>query len=281
MKYIGAHVSSAGGVQNAPLNAKAIGAKAFAMFTKSQRQWAAKPLTMENIDGFKTNLKEVGISPEHVLTHDGYLINLGNPDDTKREKSYASFVEEIKRVEALGLTLLNFHPGSHLREISEGECIELISECMNLAIEETSTGVLVIENTAGQGSNMGYTLEHIADLIDDVKNKKRVGVCIDTCHAFAAGYDLRTKKGVDSFVKQFDKLIGLKYLKGMHLNDSLKDIGSKVDRHESIGKGKLGREAFVQIMNNPAFDNVPLILETPNSDIWESEIRDLYSMSPK
>ncbi|MES0372460.1 MAG: deoxyribonuclease IV, partial [Mariprofundaceae bacterium] len=191
MKYVGAHVSASGGVENAPLNAEKIGAKAFALFTKNQRQWVAKPLTDENIANFKSNLKRVGIAPEHVLPHDSYLINLGHPEKEPLEKSRNAFLDELQRCEQLGLKLLNFHPGSHLRKISEDECLKTISESINWALDQTSDVIAVIENTAGQGSNVGYRFEHLAAIIDGVEDKSRVGVCLDTCHSFVAGYDLR------------------------------------------------------------------------------------------
>ncbi len=294
-KYIGAHVSASGGVENAPLNAIKIGAKAFALFTKNQRQWVAKPLTLKSIDEFKINLKEAGVKPEHILPHDSYLINLGHHEEEKLEKSRKAFIDELQRAEQLGLKLLNFHPGSHLQKIAKKDpdyeqklkdveyaCLDVIAESMNLAIEATkgSDVVLVIENTAGQGSNLGYKFEHLAYLIEKSIDKSRVGVCIDTCHLFTSGYDIRDKATYDKTWQEFDTIVGFKYLKGMHLNDSKPPLGSKVDRHQSIGKGEIGLEAFKFIMNDDRMNNIPLVLETIDDSIWDKEIELLYSLNP-
>ncbi len=294
-KFVGAHVSISGGVENAPLNAQEIGATAFAMFTKNQRQWKAKPLSEKSIDEFKINLKDSGIAPEYVLPHDSYLINLGAPDKEKLEKSREAFIDELNRCHQLGLKLLNFHPGSHLQKFSkrdpnydklieeaEYKCLDLIAESMNLAIDETkgSDVVLVIENTAGQGSNLGYKFEHLAYLIDKCKDKSRVGVCLDTAHTFAAGYDLRTKEAYENTMAEFDKIVGFKYLRGMHINDSKAALGSRVDRHQSLGKGEIGLDAFKFIMNDEKLDNIPLVLETIDESIWAEEIKLLYSLNP-
>ena len=278
MKFIGAHVSISGGVFNAPLNAEEIGAKAFALFTKNQRQWSAKPLTEEAITKFKENLKKVGISPEHILPHDSYLINLGNPEEEKRRKSIEAFVDEVNRCYQLGLKYLNFHPGSHLRKVSEKECLKIIADSINEILERTKEVILVLENTAGQGSNVGYKFEHLAEIIDMVKDKSRIGVCLDTCHMFAAGYDIRTEKSYEKTMKEFDEVVGFKYLKGMHLNDAKSQLGSRVDRHHSIGKGNIGLDAFRFIMNDERLNNIPLILETIDPSIWAEEIKLLYSL---
>ncbi len=277
-KFVGAHVSIAGGVENAPLNAEKIGASALAMFTKNQRQWKAKPLAEENIRRFQANLKDVGISPEHCLPHDSYLINLGHPQEEKRQKSLDAFVDEMRRCHALGLGKLNFHPGSHLNEISETECIDNIVQSLNSALAGTEGVKAVIENTAGQGSNIGYRFEHIAAIIQGVDDKSRVGACIDTCHAFAAGYDLRTRDAYEATMEEFERMVGFRYLCGAHLNDAKKGLGSRVDRHHSLGKGEIGLDAFRFIMNDARFDNIPLILETVDPDLWPEEIRLLYSM---
>ena len=278
MKFVGAHVSAAGGVFNAPLNAKEIGAKAFALFTKNQRQWKAKPLTEEAVRRFKENLKKVGIKPEHVLPHDSYLINLGSPEPEKRKKSLEAFIDEVERCYQLGLKYLNFHPGSHLRKVSEEECLKIVADSLNEAISRTKDVVLVIENTAGQGSNVGYRFEHIARIIELVEDKSRIGVCLDTCHLFAAGYDIRTREAYERTMEEFDQIVGFKYLKGMHLNDAKSQLGSRVDRHHSIGKGNIGLDAFRFIMNDPRLDNIPLILETIDPSIWKEEIELLYSL---
>jgi len=293
MKFVGAHVSASGGVDNAPLNAMAIGAKAFAVFTKNQRQWVAKPLETKTIDAFHKNLEASGILPKHVLPHDSYLINLGHPEVEKLEKSRTAFVDELERCRLLGLDRLNFHPGSHLVKIPKKDpeymdklmaaelgCLDVIAESLNRAIEETkdSDVKLVIENTAGQGSNLGYKFEHLAYIIDKVENKSRVGVCIDTCHMFTAGYDIRTREAYDETWESFDKIVGSKYLMGMHINDSKPKLGSRVDRHQSLGQGEIGWDAFRFIMNDTRMDDIPLILETIDETIWAQEIQELYAL---
>ncbi|BBG66668.1 endonuclease IV [Hydrogenimonas sp.] len=277
-KYVGAHVSASGGVYNAPLNAKEIGAKAFALFTKNQRQWSAKPLDDETIELFKKNLEASGIEPKHVLPHDSYLINLGHPEEEKRKKSLDAFIDEVRRCGQLGLDKLNFHPGSHLKKIGEEECLDRIADSMNIALNETEGVTLVIENTAGQGSNLGHRFEHLAYLIDKVSDKSRVGVCLDTCHTFTAGYDLRTKEAYEETMTLFDKTVGFEYLRGMHINDSKPKLGSRVDRHHSLGCGEIGWDAFRFIMNDPRMDDIPLILETIDDTIWAREIRALYDL---
>ena len=279
MKFVGAHVSASGGVFNAPINATKIGAKAFALFTKNQRQWEGKSLTQEEIDRFKAELEKAQILPKHVLPHDSYLINLGHPELEAREKSLNAFLDEVKRCEALGLDKLNFHPGSHLKQISEEACLELISASMNEVLRQTSGVSLVVENTAGQGSNMGYKMEHLGYLMDNSIDKERVGVCIDTCHLFTSGYDIRSEDAYRQTMEKFATIVGFKYLKGMHLNDSKPDLGARVDRHDSLGKGKLGLEAFRFIMNDERMNDIPLILETIDDSIWAEEITLLYSLA--
>lgn len=278
MKRIGAHVSASGGVSNAPLNAAKIGADAFAMFVKNQRRWDAPPLSAEEIAAFKDALRQSGIRAEHVLVHDSYLINLGHPREAEREKSLNAFVDEIRRCEALGLRLLNFHPGSHLNEISAQVCLDNIAESLNFAIANTSGVKLVLENTAGQGSNLGYDFAQLAYVIGKISNKDRIGVCIDTCHAFAAGYDLRSPQAYERTMSEFDRAIGYKFLSGMHLNDTKNELGVRKDRHESLGRGFLGLAAFENIMNDPNIDEIPLILETIDDSLWAEEIALLRSM---
>lgn len=278
MKYIGAHVSIAGGVENAPVNARKIGAKAFALFTKNQRQWSAAPLTPESIELFKQRCKEYGYEAKHILPHDSYLINLGNPEKEALEKSRAAFLDEMQRCEQLGLDRLNFHPGSSLKKVSDEECLRTIAESINITLDKTQGVCAVIENTAGQGSNLGYSFEQIAYIIDRVEDKSRVGVCIDTCHAFAAGYDLKSESGFQETFEHFEEVIGFKYLKGMHLNDSKKGVGSHVDRHEDIGRGELGIAPFRMLMHDKRFDDLPLVLETPDEDRWAEEIGMLYTL---
>ncbi|MGD8835027.1 MAG: deoxyribonuclease IV [Desulfobacteraceae bacterium] len=279
MKYIGAHVSAAGGVENAPLNAHKIGAKAFAVFTKNQRQWKAKPLSPSSIEAFQQNCQKLGYAPRHILPHDSYLINLGHPEKEALAKSRAAFLDEFERCEQLGLIYLNFHPGSHLRKIPESESLRKIAQSINMALEKTRNVTAVIENTSGQGSNLGYRFEHLAEIIDQVEDKSRVGVCLDTCHSYTAGYDLKSYESYRQTMTNFDRIVGLDYLRGMHLNDCKKELGSRVDRHESIGKGTLGLEPFRFIMEDARLDDIPLILETPDSDRWAQEIRLLYQLA--
>jgi len=277
LKYVGAHVSAAGGVENSIKNAVSIGADGFALFTKNQRQWVTKPLSEKNIKKFKEYLEVHNFSPDAILPHDSYLINLGHPVEENRIRSLNAFIDEAKRVEALGLKYLNFHPGSHLKKISEEECLDLISESVNFAIKETESCIFVLETTAGQGSNLGYKFEHLAYIIDKIEDKSRIGVCIDTAHIFAAGYDIRTKEAYEETMKKFDEIIGFKYLKGMHINDSKAKLASRVDRHHSLGKGEIGLDAFKFIMQDKRIDNIPLILETIEPDIWTEEIKLLRS----
>ena len=289
-KFVGAHVSASGGVFNAPLNAMEIGAKAFALFTKNQRQWVAKPLDEETIAKFKENLAKSGILPKHILPHDSYLINLGHPEVEKLEKSRVAFIDELERCAQLGLDRLNFHPGSHLVKIAkkdkenlevlqaiEEKCLDVIAESINIALDRTNSVTAVIENTAGQGSNLGYKFEHLAYIIERIEDKSRIGVCIDTCHMFTAGYDIRTREAYDKTWNEFEKIVGFKYLRGMHINDSKSPLGSKVDRHHSLGKGEIGLDAFRFIMNDNRMDDIPLILETIDETIWKEEIELLYS----
>lgn len=278
MKYIGAHVNASGGVENAPVNAHAIGAKAFALFTKNQKQWRAASLTEKSIRLFKERCEEFGYLPKHILPHDSYLINLGHPEAEGLQKSRDAFLDEMRRCEQLGLDRLNFHPGSHLRQISEEACMDRIAESLNWALDQTAGVTAVIENTAGQGSNLGYTFEHLRYIIDRVEDRSRVGVCIDTAHTLAAGYDITTAEGFAHTFAEFDRIVGFQYLRGMHINDSKKALASRVDRHDSIGKGLMGLTTFRLLMSDPRFDDLPLILETPDEELWADEIRFLYSM---
>jgi deoxyribonuclease-4 len=279
MKYIGAHVSASGGVFNAPLNAKKIGARAFALFTKNQKQWKAKPLTDDEIVKFKEYCAEGDFPADYILPHDSYLINLGAPEQEALKKSRDAFTEEMKRCGLLGLKFLNFHPGSHKKMMSDEECLKIIAESLNIALAETSGVTAVIENTSGQGGNVGYRFEHLKLLIDMVDDKTRIGVCLDTCHTYSAGYDLRTPEAYEKTMKEFDDIVGISYLKGMHLNDSMVPLGSRKDRHHSIGKGELGWETFKILMQDPRLDNMPLVLETIDESLWEEEIRHLYSFT--
>ena len=279
MKYIGAHVSSSGGVENAPLHAKEIGAKAFALFTRNQRQWRSSPLSAKSITLFKERCAEFGFAPEHILPHDSYLINLGNPDAEGLTKSREAFLDEMHRCEQLGLKLLNFHPGSHLNKMEPEACLALIADSINWTLAQTEGVTAVIENTAGQGTNLGYTFEQIATIIEQVEDKSRVGVCIDTAHTLASGYEIRTAKGFADTFRKFEEVIGFHYLRGIHLNDSKKELSTRVDRHDSVGKGVMGMELFRMLMQDSRFDNIPIILETPDESLWAEEIRLLYALT--
>ena len=281
MKLIGAHISAAGGVENAPKNAADINATAFALFTKNQKQWFAPSLSAASIEAFKEKCAELGFAANAVLPHDSYLINLGHPADEGLQKSRYSFTDEMKRCEILGLDRLNFHPGSHLREITVSECLSKIAESINIALDKTKGVTAVIENTAGQGSNVGYQFEQLAEIIDKVEDKSRVGICIDTCHAFAAGYDITTTVACEKTFSELDKTVGLKYLRGMHFNDAKKMLGSKVDRHETLGNGAIGLDCFKWLVRQPFTDDIPLILETPEPEKWPAEIELLKSFVKK
>lgn len=279
MKYIGPHVSAAGGVAQTPVLAAELGAKAFALFTRNPSRWRSPAIKEAEADLFKKNCSDLGFTPDYILPHDSFLINLGSPAEDKLQLSRAAFLDEFRRCEQLGLTMLNFHPGSHLNEMEEDSCLQRIAQSINLALSETEGVTAVIESTAGQGSNLGHRFEHLARIIDLVEDKSRVGVCVDTCHTLAAGYDLSTSAGYEETWKEFDRIVGLNYLRGMHLNDSKKGVGSRVDRHASIGTGALGREFFTMLMRDPRFDNIPLILETPDDTLWAEEIAWLYSQA--
>ncbi len=289
-KFVGAHTSASGGVFNAVKNAQELGAKAFALFTKNQKRWDAKPLDTKTIDLWFKALDESGILPKHILPHDSYLINLGNPDEQKLIKSRMAFVDELERCDILGLDRLNFHPGSHLVKFNaaqkkdtefiqetENKCLDLIADSINYALDRTKNVKAVMENTAGQGTNLGYKFEHLAYIIDKVEDKSRIGVCIDTCHMFTAGYDIRTRETYNATWGNFDELIGADFLMGMHINDSKPPLGSRVDRHHSLGEGEIGLDAFRFLMNDKRMDDIPLVLETINSEIWKDEIELLYS----
>jgi deoxyribonuclease IV len=281
MKYVGAHVSASGGVENAPLNAREIGARAFALFTKNQRQWFSNPLTKASVKLFRDNCEKYDFKPFQILPHDSYLINLGHPEADPLEKSRSSFLDEMQRCEQLGLDRLNFHPGSHLNSISIEDCLKRIAESINIVLDKTRGVTAVIENTAGQGTNLGHTFEQLKVIIENVEDRSRVGVCIDTCHAYTAGYDVKSAEGFEETFKKFSDIIGFEYLKGMHLNDSKKEYATRVDRHDNIGRGFLGEDIFRIVMNDDRFDDMPLILETPDESLWEEEIRRLYSLINK
>ncbi len=280
-KFLGPHVSASGGVEQAPVNASQIGATAFGVFTRNQRQWSSKPLSQENIDAFKRNMSEHGFSADHVLPHGSYLINVGSADPDIAEKSFTALLDELTRVEQLGLKYLNFHPGAHLNKNSEEECLERIAHAMDKVLEKTKYATLVIEGTAGQGSHVGYRFEHLAALLSMSNHKKRVGICLDTCHMFAAGYDIRTAKSYEQTMNDFERIVGFNNLRGIHLNDAKVELGSHKDRHHSIGRGTLGFETFRLIMNDARLDGIPLILETIDESVWEQEIQLLRNLVGK
>ncbi len=278
MKYVGAHVSAAGGVQNTPIAAAEINAKAFALFTGSSARWVSKAISDEEAELFRKNCEIYGYTPDVILPHDNFLINLGSPDSKKLAMSRKSFLDEMKRCEKLGLRMLNFHPGSHLNEIDEDACLDLIAESINITLDKTEGVTAVLESTAGQGSNLGFRFEQLARIISGVEDKSRIGVCVDTCHSHSAGYDFVSEEGYRQAWKEFDDTIGAGYLRALHLNDNKRTLGSRIDRHEKRGEGSLGLGFFRRLMNDPRFDDMPLILETPDPGIWKSEIELLYSL---
>ncbi|MGC8764156.1 MAG: deoxyribonuclease IV [Acidobacteriota bacterium] len=277
-KLVGAHVSIAGGVEQAPLNAAAIGARTFALFVKNQRQWTAPPLSGDQAGAFRARCAEKGFDLSTLLPHDGYLINLGNPDPEGLRRSREAFLDEMRRCEALGLRLLNFHPGSHLKKTDPETCLKTIAQSVRLALSETSSVEAVFECTAGQGGYLGSTFEELARLLELTGMPERTGVCLDTCHLYAAGYDIATAEGFRKVLEEFDRLVGMERLRGWHLNDCKGKLGSHLDRHAPLGEGELGLEPFGLLMNDPRFDGIPLILETPEEDRWEREIALLYSL---
>ncbi len=270
-------MSTGSGVSQAPLNAGNIGAKAFALFTRNPSRWKSKPISDKEADLFKENCARLGYAPEHILPHDSYLINLGSPDKEKLAQSREAFLDEFHRCSQLGLTMLNFHPGSHLNLVDPDTCLATIAESINMALADTPGVKAVIESTAGQGTNLGFSFEQIKAIIDGVDDKSRVGVCVDTCHTFAAGYDLASPSGYEATWQEFDRVIGLEYLCAMHINDSKKGLNSRVDRHAPLGQGELGADFFTMLVNDPRMDNIPLILETPDETLWPKEIEWLYS----
>lgn len=275
-KLVGAHVSAEPDVSFAPSYAHAIGARAFSLFTAPGDAWRPVAPSAEVCEAFRIKCAEYGFGPEAILPHAGFMMNPGSPEPRKLAMSRKLLTDELKRCSMLGLTMLNFHPGASLNKIDDETCLKTIAESVNIALDKTEGVKAVIENTAGQGSNLGWSFEHIAFLIDHIEDKSRVGVCIDTCHAFAAGYDWSTAEGYDRAWAEFDRVIGRNYLCGMHLNDSKRELGSRIDRHESIGKGAIGEKFFARLMADPRTDGIPLILETPDEQRWPEEVRTLY-----
>ena len=275
---IGAHTSIAGGLHNALLEGVQIGATTIQIFTANQRRWDSKPLEQDAINMWKKTLVETGI--KKIMSHDSYLINLGAPDPENLQKSLKAFREEIIRCKQLGITFLNFHPGAALKG-SEQDCLDRIVESL-LSMQdvmENSQTRLLLEATAGQGSALGHRFEHLAYIIDKVHKHIPIGVCIDTCHIFAAGYDLRTAEACDATFKEFDRVVGLKHLYAFHMNDSIKDFGTRVDRHAPLGEGKIGIDCFRYLMNDPRTREIPKYLETPDGlPLWVKEIKMLREL---
>ncbi|MFQ6616403.1 MAG: deoxyribonuclease IV [Fidelibacterota bacterium] len=265
MGLLGAHVSAAGGVHNAPKRGTDIGADAIQIFTANQNQWFPKQPSEEDTAQFREEMKRE--PPRVCVSHASYLLNMGSPENKKLTMSRSAFLAEIDRCDACGIPYFMFHPGSHMKT-DEASCLACIAESIDYCLEKrpgSRVGILV-ENTAGQGSTVGYTFEHLAFLIEQVQYPDRVGICFDTQHAFAAGYDIRTEKGWNDTLKHFDQTVGLDRIKAVHINDSKRELGSRVDRHENVGKGLLGMETFWCLVNDDRFREIPMILETPASD---------------
>lgn len=276
---IGAHTSAAGGAYQALLEGKQIGATTIQFFTANQKRWVSKPLDKEAIEKWHHTLKETNI--KQVMSHDSYLINLGAPNPENLQKSLVAFCQEIERCKQLGLTYLNFHPGAAL-ESDPQQCLDTIVTSLLSFKELVDDGKLrlLLEATAGQGSSVGYSFEQLAYLVDKLHTQVPIGVCIDTCHIFAAGYDLRTAEACDKTLKEFDRIVGLEHLYAFHLNDSLKGLGSRVDRHAPLGEGLIGIECFRFLMNDPRTRYLPKYLETPGGPpLWEKEIHLLRELA--
>ncbi len=271
---LGAHMSIAGGVEQAVLRGQSVGCDAIAMFTKNNNQWKAKPLTAEDADRFSAALIETGIHP--VVAHTSYLINLGSPDAALWKKSMASMEDELTRAELLGIPYVVVHPGSHvgkgvdygLKRVA-GAFNRIHAKLPRLRVKT------LLEHTAGQGSNLCCTFEELAKLRDMITEKGRVGVCLDTCHLFAAGFDLRKPAAYADIFKRFDDNVGLDQIKAWHLNDSKTPLGSHVDRHEHIGKGSIGRAGFKNLLNDPRWDSLPALLETPKGPEMKEDVVNL------
>lgn len=271
---LGAHMSIAGGLEQAILRAEEIGLTAVQFFSKSNRQWKTKPLTIDNINAFKQTLANSSICSTTI--HASYLINIGSPKKDTAERSRIALAQEFERAQQLEVDHLVFHPGAHLKE-GEASCLSQITQQINIILENAPKNKtkLVLETMAGQGSTVCYTFEHLAKILGDIKQRDRVGVCIDTCHIFAAGYDIRQE--YEHIIQQFDEIVGLQYLDVIHINDSKKKCGSRVDRHEHIGKGEIGLEAFAKLLNDPRLQDICKILETPKESV-EDDIRNIQTI---
>lgn len=279
MALLGAHVSISGGIENAPLRGDELSCDTIQIFSKQQLRWKAKPLSEKEVAQYKENLEKSAI--KSVVVHDSYLINLGSPEREKLKKSRDAFLEEIVRAEYLHALGLVLHPGSHTNKISENDCVKLIAESITIMIDQTKGFKLklLIENTAGQGFTLGHTFEHLAKIIEFVPDKNRVGICFDTCHAFAAGYDMRTEKAYTETFRKFHDSIGLDKIAVFHINDSKKGLGTGIDRHENLGYGCIGKDSFRFLVNDIRFKNVPMVLETPGGKEWfKANLKLLRSM---
>ena len=272
---IGAHTSAAGGAHLALLEGQEIGATTVQLFTSNQKRWQGREITEEDAALFQSTLQETGL--DKIMSHDSYLINLGSPDKEGLHKSRKAFKEELIRCQTLGITFLNFHPGAAL-DSSEEECLNTIVASLE-EMEKTASGgktKILLETTAGQGSSVGYTFEHLDYIIDRVHKKISIGVCIDTCHIFAAGYDIRTEDGWKKMIHQFDEVVGIKHLQAFHVNDSMKPLGSRRDRHAPLGDGEIGWSCFKAMMTHPQTREIPKYLETPDGPpLWKKEIHKL------
>ncbi len=279
---LGAHMSIAGGVDQAILRGYSIGCQTIQLFTKNNNQWQGKPFRPEEVERFKHERQEKKISP--ILAHDAYLINLASPNPDVYKKSLEAFADEIIRAEQLGIDFLVMHPGAHLGK-GEEWALKRIAESIGRALEGTAPILLksmgavplmiLLEITAGQGTNVGYKFEHLAEILKLVNRPKQMGVCMDTCHLFAAGYDIRTEKGYQEVMKQFEDIVGIEQIYAFHLNDSKKGLGSRVDRHEPIGKGAIGLEGFRALLNDPRFQKIPMVLETPKGPDLKEDVMNL------
>jgi deoxyribonuclease IV len=271
---LGAHTSTSGGIHFALLEGKEIGATTIQLFTSNQKQWQGRVLTPEIIKTWQRTLEETELS--HIMSHDSYLINLGGPRLDILEKSRLAFCEEVRRCVQLGIPYLNFHPGAALDGDIQ-ECLDRIVESLLLVkpLLEGGTLRLLLETTAGQGSTVGHRFEHLAYIIENVKNQIPIGVCMDTCHLFVAGYDVRTPEAWEKTLSEFDHVVGLPFLYAFHLNDSTKELGSRVDRHQSLGEGQIGWACFSFLMNDSRIEHLPKYLETPKTELWKQEIQQL------
>ena len=267
-------MSIAGGVSNAPLRGKSIGCDTIQIFVKNANRWVGKEITDDEAEAFQEARKETAIAP--IFAHNSYLINLASPDDALYEKSLNAMLDELNRCETLNLPFIVIHPGSHV-DSGEEAGLKRIAAALNTLFQKTKRYrvKIALETTAGQKSNLGYTFEQIAALMDAVKDKKRVCVCYDTCHTFAAGYDIRSKKAYEATFAEFDKEVGLKWLCAFHLNDAMKGLGSRIDRHTHIGQGHIGLSGFRLLMNDERFADVPMVLETPKGPEMAEDVENL------